>query len=118
MNQRDRAERITELFEEQNEEKSEEEQLSELADELESIGWTEQAQQLREESGMEVSEFDRKAWAVSEFDDASDLIQIRSLWGMYLNGSKYLREKAAKKLKELGFGDERVNEQKVLAFVA
>ena len=55
MNQRDRAERISELFEQYNEEPTEAEQLSELADELESIGWTEQAQQLR--SDMEVSEF-------------------------------------------------------------
>ena len=118
MNQRERSERISELFEQYNEEPTEAEQIEQLADELESIGWTEQAQQLREESGMEVLEFDRKAWAVSEFDDASDLIQIRSLWGMYLNGGKYLRKKAAKKLKKLGFGDERVDEQKVLAFVS
>ena len=65
MNQGNRAQKITELFEEKNEPKSDEEQLEELADELEKKGWTQQAQQLR--SDREASEFS-VASLKSEFD--------------------------------------------------
>ena len=125
----ERRDKISEEFEKHNEEPSEEEQLSELADTLEQLGWDTQAQELRQKIDTgdtdyeeQVSEFHAKLdqWDVSEFSDERRLLIVRNLWGMLLNGGEYAKEKAKEKLLDLGFGvgdSDTLDRQRIRNFV-